>query len=224
MEARDFAAENGADDAIDVFDWQFCDHLVFAFQRELAELEEGRVIERSFQPVVLGNLAVASHFRTNFRLIKNPAEVEAACFPVIDGFLRFETIGASDHFVHGAETELRHEFANFLRDKSHEVDGMGRITGEILAKLGILGRNADRTRVEMTDAHHDATERHEWSGRKTKLFRAKERRDNHIATGLELAVGFHSDTTAQIVQNERLVGLSQAQLPWNSCVLDAGLR
>src|ERR1051325_6911883 len=59
--AGDFAAEDGADDAVDVFDNDFGLDLLALFQRRPAEFEQGGVVERLVEAVVLRDLAIASH-------------------------------------------------------------------------------------------------------------------------------------------------------------------
>ena len=143
---------------------------------------------------------------------------------MFDGFSRFEPIGAADHFVDRAEAELRHEFANFLRDELHEVHRVRWVAGEILAQFRVLRRDADRAGVQMANAHHDATERDERRGGKTKFLRAEQRGDDHVAAGFQLAVGFHHDAAAQIIQHQSLVRFGQAEFPRNARVLDRSLR
>ena len=98
------------------------------------------------------------------------------------------------------------------------------IAGEFFAQFGILRRHADRAGVQMANAHHDATERHQRRGGKTKFLRAEQRGDDHVAAGLQLAVGLHGDAAAQIVQHQGLVRFGQAEFPRHASVLDAGLR
>ena len=49
--------------------------------------------------------------------------------------------------------------------------------------------------------------------REAELLRAEQRGDDDVAAGLELAVGLHDDPVAQAVDQQRLLGLGQAQLP-----------
>ena len=111
-----------------------------------AKFEQRRVVERLVEAVVLRNLAVTPDLGSHFGLIKDLAEIQAARLPVLDCFLRFEPVGAANHFVDRAEAELRHQFANFLGDKTHEVDGVRGIAGEILAQIRVLAwpRRPDR--------------------------------------------------------------------------------
>ena len=51
----------------------------------------------------------------------------------------------------------------------------------------------------------------------------EQRRDRHVAAGLETAVGLHADAAAQVVHHQGLLGLGQADLPGHARVLDRGL-
>ena len=76
----------------------------------------------------------------------------------------------------------------------------------------------------MADAHHDAAQRNQRRGRKTKFLRAEQRGDGHVAAGLQLAVRLDINAAAQIVQHERLVRLGQAEFPRAARVFDGRER
>jgi len=118
---------------------------------------------------------------------------------VVNGFAQFEFVGATDHFVDGAETELRHDFAEFLRDVSHEVDDVLRFAGEPRAEARVLCGDADGTGVEVADAHHDAAERDERSGGESEFLGAEQRGDGDVAAGFKLAVCLDNDAAAEII-------------------------
>src|SRR6185295_18604847 len=99
---------------------------------------------------------------------------------------------------------------------------MGRVTAEPGSQGWILRGDSDRTRVQMTNAHHDATQSHEWCGCKSKFFGSQQRCNNYIASGFELAVCLNGDAAAEVVEQQRLVGFSEAELPWHTRMLDAG--
>ena len=136
----------------------------------------------------------------------------------------FESVRASDHFIDRAKAQLGHMFAHFLGDEAHEVDDIRRIAGELLPQFRILRRHAHRTGIEMADPHHDAAQRHQRGGGKAKFLGAKQRGDDDVAAGLQLTVGFHRDSAAQIVEHQGLVSFGQTQFPRQAGVLDAGLR
>ena len=136
----------------------------------------------------------------------------------------FDAVRAADHFVDRAKAQLGHMLAHFLGDEAHEVDDMGWIAGKFLAQLGILRRHTHRTSIEMADPHHDAAQGHQRRGGKAKFLGAEQRGDHDIAAGLQLAVGFHGDTAAQIIEHQGLVRLRETQLPGQAGMFDAGLR
>ncbi len=220
----DLAADDGADDAVDVADGQDGQHLLLALDGGGAELAQDGVVERLFEAVVLRNLAEAAHARRHFGLVKDLAEVQAPGLPVVHGLLDFEAVGAADHLVHLPEAELGHQLAHFLGDHAHEVDDVLRLAREALAQLRVLGGDADRAGVEVADAHHDAAHRHQRRGGEAEFLGPEQGGDDHVAAGLQLAVGLDDDARAQVVEHEGLVRLGQAELPRDAGVLDAGLR
>ena len=54
---------------------------------------------------------------------------------------------------------------------------------------------------------------HEGRGREAELLGAEERGDRHVAARLQLAVGLHDDAVAQLVEDEHLLRLGEAELP-----------
>ena len=76
----------------------------------------------------------------------------------------------------------------------------------------------------MADPHHDAARDHQRRGGEAELLGAEQRRDDHVAAGLELAVGLHDDPVAQPVEQQRLLGLGEAELPRTAGVLERGQR
>ncbi len=143
---------------------------------------------------------------------------------MVDGVAGFEDVGAADHLVERAEAELGHDLADFLGDEAHEVHGVFRTTGEVLAELRVLGGDADRAGVEVAHAHHDATEGHQRARGEAELFGAEEGGDDDVAAGLQLAVGLDDDAGAEVVEDEGLVGLGEAEFPRQAGMLDGGLR
>ena len=76
----------------------------------------------------------------------------------------------------------------------------------------------------MANPHHDATHRHQWGRGKTEFLRPKQRGDDHVTPGFQLAVGLNDNARAQIVQHQGLVRLGQTKLPGNTGMLDTRLR
>ena len=92
------------------------------------------------------------------------------------------------------------------------------------AQLGVLGRDADRAGVEVADPHHDAAGDDQRRGGEAELLGAEQRGDDDVAAGLELAVDLDDDPVAQAVEQQRLLGLGQAELPRRAGVLERGQR
>ena len=88
-----------------------------------------------------------------------------------------------------------------------------RCSREALAQHGILGRDTDGAGIQVTDAHQDAAHGHQRRRRKAELIRAQQCRDDHVTTGLQAAVRLDPDSPAQVVEHQRLLGFSQADLP-----------
>eukprot|EP01136_Pigoraptor_vietnamica_P023733 Opistho-1_new@6558 len=132
-----------------------------------------------------------------------------------------EEVRAADHLVDGAEAQPRHVLPRLLRDHEEKVDHVLRLPLKLLAQHGVLRRNAHGARVEVALAHHRAPERNQRRRRKAKLLRAEKRRQHDVAPRAQLAVRLQDDAPAQVVQDERLVRLGEAQLPRQPRVLDA---
>ena len=220
----DFVAENRADHAVDVPNRELHDDLFLLINRRFARFQQVRHVDGLLQAVVLRHLAVATHAVGHIGRVEDAGEVEAARLPMVGGLAGFEPVHAADHLGNGAEAELGHQLANFLRDEGHEVDHVLGLAGEEAAQLRVLRRDTDGAGVQMADAHHDAAHRHERASGEAKFLRAEQRRHDDVATGLQLAVRLNRDARAKVVQHERLVRLGKAELPRDARVLDGGLR
>ena len=124
----------------------------------------------------------------------------------------------------GEQEELKaFTTAGFFGNEEQIVDHVLRLTGETLAQDMVLRCHTHRAGVQMADAHHDAAHHHQRGGCKAVLFGAEQRGDDHVPTGLELAIRLNRDAAAKVVQHEGLVGLGQAELPGEAGVLQRGL-
>ena len=135
-----------------------------------------------------------------------------------------EQLDVADHLGHRAEAEPGHQLAHLLGDELHEVDDELRLAAEPGAQLRVLRGHAHRAGVEVADAHHDAPADHERRGGEAELLGAEQRGDDHVATGLHLPVGLHHDAVAQPVEQQRLLGLGEAELPRRAGVLQRRQR
>ena len=127
------------------------------------------------------------------------AKVQAFGFPVFDTFFHVQQIAAADQVVELDDTQLRHDVAHFFGDKEeviHHVLGLAR---EFLTQHRVLCSDTHRAGIEVTFAHHDAAFDHQWRCRKTEFIRAQQCANGDIAAGLHLAVGLHTDASAQTI-------------------------
>ena len=92
------------------------------------------------------------------------------------------------------------------------------------AELGVLGRHADRARVEVADAHHHAARHHERRRGEAELLRTEQGGDHDVAAGLELTVRLDDDAVAEAVEDQRLLRLGEAELPRTARVLERRQR
>ena len=162
----------------------------------------------------------ARHFGRRGRQMEDAAEVEASRLPMFDALLRVEQVGASDQFIEGADTQLRHDLARFFGDEEEEVHHMLGPALEFRTQHRVLRGHAHRTGVEVALAHHDAALDDERRGREAELVGAEQGADDDVAPGLHLAVGLHADAPAQAVQHQGLLRLGEAQFPRRAGMLD----
>ena len=64
----------------------------------------------------------------------------------------------------------------------------------------------------MTLAQHDTAHRHQRDRREPELIGPEHRGNDHVAAGLQRPVGLNTDASAQIVHDQDLLRLGQAQL------------
>ena len=179
------------------------------------------VVEGLHQAVVLHRRTPARGALRQVGHVQDRREVEAVRLPVLDRAAGVEHLGLPDRLVQAAEAQRRQVLADLLGDVGEERLDELRLAGELLAQLGVLGRDADRAGVEVADPHHDAAADDQRRGREAVLLGAEQRGDDHVAAGLELAVGLHDDAVAQPVEQQRLLGLGEAELPRRTGVLEA---
>ena len=126
----------------------------------------------------------------------------------------------ADDLADGPGADCRQLPPEVLGDGQEEpLDHLGR-AGELGPQVLALGGDAGRARVEVALAGHVATDRHERRGPERELLGAQQRRDEQVPTGLQAAVRAQRDPVAQVVAEQDLVDLGEAQLPRRADVLD----
>ena len=217
--ARDLAGQDPADRAVLVLAVDLDLDPLAALERGLS-LADDLVVEVVVEHRVLRPHAPARPLGRAVGLREQVREVDPARLPVVDRLLRLEHVGAADHVLELREAHLRHVPAHLLGHEEEEVDDLLRLALELLDQVRVLRRDADRARVQVAGAHHDAAHRDQRGGGEAHLLRAEQRGDDDVAAGLHLAVGLDDDPVAQLVQHERLLGLGEADLPRHAGRLD----
>ena len=222
--ARHLVAQHGADGAVHVLDRQRELDARLPLDRVVALRDQQRAVEAAVEAVILARHAVPRHLGRHVGLVEDRREVEPARLPVVERGHEVEPVGAPDHLRDGPEAELGHVLAHLFRDEAEEVRHELGPPVEPLPELRILGGDANGAGVQMTDAHHDAAQHHERRRGESELFGAQEGGDHHVAARLHLAVHLDDDPVAQLVQDEDLLRLGDAELPGDAAVLDRGER
>src|SRR4051812_36465876 len=96
------------------------------------------------QSMILRLYAAPSDARRNRGIVKNGREIESARLPVVHRWLHIEHVDAADHLVHGAESHLRHVFADLLGNKEKEINHVLRLTLKLFPQQRVLCGNAYR--------------------------------------------------------------------------------
>ena len=219
----DLVAEHGAHRAVRVLDRLRDGDVLALGQGRCRQLDE-RAVEDGLEAVLLALDVVERGAGARLRHREDGAEVEALGLPVGDRPLGVEQVGAADGLLDGAQPQAGEDLADLLGDVAEEGDDELGAAGEALAQDRVLRGDAHRAGVEVALAHHDAAGDDERRGREAELLGAEERRDDDVAAGLELAVALDDDAVAQVVEDEGLLGLGQADLPGGARVLDARER
>ena len=191
----------------------------------LGALLDQRAVERPVQAVVLLADAEQVVVLAGLDDVQDGAQVEPGGLPVVD---RRRRRRAAPRGRRPPATVRKPSSASSSRTSSAmnsmKFSTNSGLAGEAGAQLGVLGGDADRAGVEVADPHHDAARDHQRRGGEAELLGAQQRGDDHVAAGLQLAVDLHHDAVAQAVEQQRLLGLGQAELPGGPGVLERRQR
>ena len=126
----------------------------------------------------------------------------------------------ADELIVVAKAHGRHQLAHFLGHEEEVVDDMLRLALEALPELRVLRGHTHGASVQVALAHHDAARSDQRCRGKADLVSTQQRRDHDVAARADAAVGLHRDAAAQVVGHQRLLSLSQADLPRQARMLD----
>ena len=219
---HDLVRDDAADRAVQVHDVAL-DHDRLARPDRLASLvgqAQGveRLALRHGRRVVAGQLARLGGVG------QEGGEVDAMRLPVGQRLARLDQVDPADELLEAPHPHLREELADLLGDHEEVVHDVLGLAVEAAAKLRVLARDPHRARVQVADAHHDAARRDQRGGREAELVGAQERGDQHVAAGAHLTVDLQDDPRAQVVLQQGLLGLGQADLPRHPGRLDRRQR
>jgi hypothetical protein len=147
-------------------------------------------------------------------------QVNVGCLIGSKVVTHLQDLDVAYHLVDGSETKLSHDGSELVGHIVEEVDDVLGSSGELLAKLRILGSDTNRASVQVALSHKDTAHSDKRSGGKAPFLSTEQTSQGNITTSLELTVSLNNDTTTQVVENQRLMSLSQTQLPRKTGVLD----
>ena len=159
----------------------------------------------------------------NIRIVKDVGNIDV-CGKSFQMLLFLKEIGTSHKLIHTANAELAHIFTQLLRDKSHKVNDIFRLSCKTLTKLGILGCNTNRTGIQVADTHHDTSHGYKRSGCKTEFFRTKDGCNGNITAAHQFSVCLDPDLVTKSVHNQGLMGFCKTKLPRKTGIVNGGLR
>ena len=219
--AGDLAAKDGTQGAVGVGDLQPDTLGCLAAQLEL--LHQHLHVEGVLKVEVIGvgrhkvDVAVC-----NGRVVQDAVQIHLGGTAAGSTGLDMEQVGAAHQLIDGTHAQLGHVLPQLLRHKGQVVDDILGLALEPLAQLGVLGADAHGAGVQVADTHHHAALAHQQGGAEAELLSAQHTADGNIAAGEQLGIALNADAAAQAVQDQGLVGLGDAQLPGQACILDGG--
>ena len=165
--------------------------------QRLAAHHDQLLVQRLVQAVVLlGAVVQVLVHERRVRLVQHRRQVQLVRLPVRARQRGVQRADLADRLVDGAETQLRHVFADLFGDEQEEVLDEFRLAGEPLAQHRVLGGHADRAGVQVAHPHHDAARHHQRCCGEAEFLGAEQRGDHHVAAGLELTVDLDDDPVA----------------------------
>ena len=182
------------------------------------------MVESLFQAVLLF-LAVVDDYGLGRGLpIEQFGKVQAPGFPLGYGGVGVDGLHPANHFLHRAETQLRHNFPQLLGYEKEVVDDIFRLAGKAFPQFRVLSGNAYGAGVQMAFPQHNATADNQRSRGKADFIRPQQESDSRVPAGFQLPIGLHHNAAAEVVGDQYLLGFRQAQLPGQAGVFDRGLR
>src|SRR2546423_9848037 len=130
----------------------------------------------------------------------------------------------ADDLADGSGADRRELASEVFGQRGREAFDLFGRPGELRPEVLPLRGDARGTRVEVALSGHVAAQRDERRGAERVFLGAEQRREEEVAAGLEAAVRSERDAIAEVVAEQDLVDLGEAQLPRRASVLDRAER
>mmetsp|Transcript_57240 Transcript_57240/g.149089 ORF Transcript_57240/g.149089 Transcript_57240/m.149089 type:complete len:462 (-) Transcript_57240:3115-4500(-) len=220
-------AQDASNRAVDVLDGEVLHHHLRLVLEGGCSSKDKLPVEHVGQLVILRHTAEHAALRLRSHGLQRPSwpqqvgEVQVCCFPML---LQVRTgpqqVCSPDELCKASTAQRSHDLSDVLRHHEEVIDEVLWLASELLPEFRILRCNTHGARVQVALAHHDATQGDERRRGHRNLLCPKQSGHDDIAPGSDLAVSLHSHSVPQPVQHERLVGLSDADLPRQATMLD----
>ena len=133
-----------------------------------------------------------------------------------------QQIGSSHKFIKGRNAQIGHMLTNLGSHKTEVILHKIGFSPEAFSEFGILGGHTYGTGIEMALPHHHATQYHQGTGCKPKLFGPKQGGDDHIPSGFHLSVRLQYHLASQVIHNQGLLRFCKAYFQGQSSMFDGG--
>ncbi len=107
----------------------------------------------------------------------------------------------------------RHALANFFREVLEIRHHHFRFSGKARAQRFVLRGDADRAGIQMALPGHDATNRQQRRGAKSKFIGAQNRRENNVARKFQASVHAERKTRTEARANQSVMRFAQTNFP-----------
>ena len=163
-------------------------------------LPDELLVQSLIQAVILSNCTMDRYLRVRlFSWSEYRGKVQTVCLPVFNGPVRDQRVNPSQHIVDPFKAQLGHVLSCLFGDHEQVVHNMFRLSLELLPQARILGGDSNRASIEMTLAHHDATEAYQGGRGETKLLGSQKGPDHDIPARFESTIRLQNDPRTKIV-------------------------
>eukprot|EP00967_Tisochrysis_lutea_P138934 scaffold251553_cov31-Tisochrysis_lutea.AAC.3 len=131
-----------------------------------------------------------------------------------------QKVSAADDLGEGLVAEMGEDLSGLLSNVQEETEHVVRHADKLSAEGLLLRGDPDRAIVSMADARHHAADSDHGDGAEAEFVGAEERAHDNVVASLKAAVDAQDDAIAELIEEESLMSLGQAELPWAASVLN----